>query len=468
MSVLLGATLASACTFGTGIAYATDHGDTAIYNGEARNDARLTDFFTTNRGDKLVVVIDTNPTIGTASQSPTQSQTTYYFPTDVTFKAHIDNHSKVSFDDPARNAHYGGRIVDPAGIKENFVFTFSFDNSNQLTTTMSSPDTELGISGFYPTTVLQGDLVYVLGSGFTADTRVNVGGTLALLSHTISDNVLVFIAPFGSNSGAITLRNPDTSTITAQSIRSASPLFVKSFQGINKVALENYNNIIANTAVTDAIKTGNVLALADIGLPVKTFAGLRDDPFIRTTATGKNIAAMALEMPQSLFTHGRQKVLISWAASGYDAISGHFSDVAGGSFISMFEPEKNLINTLHPSQHVAALEAAAQLSPPVLLPCQTPYQNGIVVAPFNTDCSESERMLKSPDVAIFDTTKPQSYPNGRALTDDVVDLIAPYDPRVNGLLYNPTNGENVNGSTSPTVNDVPLSDTFPYFGLPQP
>ena len=116
LTALLSIALVVQGTFGALSVHASDHGDTALFNGEVRNDARLTDFFLTNRHDKLVLAIDTYPTIGTASQLPTQSQTTYYFPTDVSLKAHIDNHSKLSFDDPARNAHYGGWTVDPASI----------------------------------------------------------------------------------------------------------------------------------------------------------------------------------------------------------------------------------------------------------------------------------------------------------------------------------------------------------------
>lgn len=48
------------------------------------------------------------------------------------------------------------------------------------------------------------------------------------------------------------------------------------------------------------------------------------------------------------------------------------------------------------------------------------------------------------------------FPNGRRLGDDVVDVLLSII--TNGAI---TNGDNVNG------NDVPLRDTFPFFGLPQ-
>ena len=469
-------------------AFATDHGDTALVNGTARNDARLTDYFALNRGKMLAFILDTNPTIGTKTQLPAQSQTNYIFPTDVKFTANVDNHSKVNFDDAFRNANLGGTIEDTSKIQENFTFTFTFDSNNQLTTIMSSADTALGISGFYPTEVNQGDLVYVLGSGFNGDeTKVRVNGRLAVLSRVLSDNVLVFIAPiFGGKTGVVTI-----STDEGASVSSTSELVINSFKGITPETLKNVTTILTNTAVTDAIKAGNVTALADIGLPVHSFSGLRDDPFIRVPQQGKNIAAIAVELPQSLFTHGRQKVLITWGTSAFNSITGPSSDVAGRSFGSMFTPEQFIINTLHPSQQVAALEAKEAAAPAIgaatpavratfLMPCQTAFQPFSTTIPaqklatLDIDCAPGQRMLKTPDVSIFDTTKPQHFPNGRDLDNDQIDLIGTfYDPRVENLRREEitATGVDIHGApvvASPTANDVPHDANFPYLGLPQP
>jgi len=132
----------------------------------------------------------------------------------------------------------------------------------------------------------------------------------------------------------------------------------------------------------------------------------------------------------------------------------------------MFAPENGILNTLHPSQHVAALEAAEVATPPSLLPCQTPFQPfpplPAQLAPLSTACADGQRMLKSADVIIFNTTKPQAFPNGRDLDNDQIDLIGPYDPRVENLRRMEI------AAGSPTANDVPHSATFPYLGLPQP
>jgi len=493
--------IAALCTAFGGLmasstAFATDHGDTALVNGTARNDARLTDYFILNRGDKLSLIIDTNPTIAPPHQA------TYVFPTDVKFTANIDNHSKVNFDDAFRNAVLGGTIEDTSKIQENFTFTFTFTQpDNQLTTIMSSPDTALGISGFYPTEVNQGDLVYVLGSGFKSnETEVKVNGREAPFSYVVSDNVLVFIAPFGGKTGVVTIKTETESTDTETSVSSASELVINKFKGFVPDSIAKLENIITNTAATDLVKAGNVMGLAQIGLPVQTFSGLRDDPFIRVPQQGKNVAAMAVELPQSLFTHGRQKVLISWGTSAFNSISGPSSDVAGRSFGSMFTPEQNTvvdsngvthptINVLHPSQHVAALEAREAAAPAFgtvteavrrtfLLPCQTAYQlfsadQTKQLAPLSIDCAPEQRMLKAPDVSIFDTSKPQQFPNGRELTNDQIDLIGAYDPRVENLrrMEMTVSGNDGHGNplvANPSVNDVPHDTNFPYLGLPQP
>ena len=489
-------------------AFATDHGDTALVNGTARNDARLTDYFALNRGDKLALIIDTNPTIGFANQAPNQSQTNYIFPTDVKFTANIDNHSAVSFDSAFNNTNLGGTVVDPSKINENFTFTFTFDNTNKETVIMSSADTELGISGFYPTTVNQGDLVYVLGSGFNSEeTKVKVNGRRAPFSKVLSDNVLVFIAPFGGKSGAISIsteiEDEATDTESKAKVTSASELVINKFKGFNPDSIQKLQNIINNTTATDLVKAGNVMGLAQIGLPVQTFSGLRDDPFIRVPQQGKNIAAMAVELPQSLFTHGRQKVLLSWGTSAFNSISGPSSDLAGRSFATMFTPEQlsvvdstgvthPTLNVLHPSQHIAALEAREAAAPAFgaateavrrtfILPCQTIFQPFAALptlsAPLTAleiNCAPGQRMLKTPDVIIFDTTKPQVFPNGRELNNDQIDLIgSSYDPRVENLRRAETvvAGNDIQGIpnlASPVVNDILHDTNFPYLGVRRP
>lgn len=158
-----------------------------------------------------------------------------------------------------------------------------------------------------------------------------------------------------------------------------------------------------------------------VGLPqtarsqIQLFAGLRDDPFIRGPRIGRNVASVVLEMPLGLVVDD-QPTLLLWATSQVPDVLGRQAEHAGRALRSMF-PENDPMNTLHPRFHATTL--------------------GVV-----------------PDVMIFDTSLPAAYPNGRELTDDVVDLVG--DPRVLG-----------NDAPFPDQNDVPFLATFPYLAPPQ-
>jgi len=158
-----------------------------------------------------------------------------------------------------------------------------------------------------------------------------------------------------------------------------------------------------------------------LGLPqraasqIELFAGLRDDPFIRGPRIGRNVASVVLEMPLDLVLDG-QSTLLLWATSDVPDVQGKQAEHAGRALRSQF-PENDPMNTLHPRFQAKLLGGA-------------------------------------PDVMIFDTSLPAAYPNGRELTDDVVDLVG--DARVLG-----------NDAPFPSANDVPFLATFPYLAPPQ-
>lgn len=146
------------------------------------------------------------------------------------------------------------------------------------------------------------------------------------------------------------------------------------------------------------------------------YAGLRDDPFIRGPRIGRNIAAIVIQVPLASVLKNQSTILI-WATSKVDTIEGPFHDLAGRSLRSQ-EPEFLALNTLHPSEHLA-------------------------------------RTGLKPDVMIYDTSKPAAFPNGRVLTDDVVDLTAV--PRIVA-----------SDAPFPSANDLPFLETFPYLAPPHP
>jgi hypothetical protein len=149
---------------------------------------------------------------------------------------------------------------------------------------------------------------------------------------------------------------------------------------------------------------------------VNFFAGLRDDPFIRGPRQGRNVAAIVLQIPLNAVIN-EQSTLLIWATSKVDEFDGPFQDLVGRSLRSMM-PENNAMNEMPVAHQARAMGVA-------------------------------------PDVMIFDTARPAAFPNGRALTDDVIDLVG--DAR---LL--------ANDYPFPSTNDVPFLNEFPYLAPPHP
>jgi len=147
---------------------------------------------------------------------------------------------------------------------------------------------------------------------------------------------------------------------------------------------------------------------------VAMFTGLRDDPFIRGPRIGRNVAAMVFEVPLASVVKDQSTLLI-WATSSVRGFEGPIQDLVGRSLRSQFL-ENDAMNSLEPRLHATLL--------------------GV-----------------QPDVMIYDTSRPALYPNGRLLTDDVVDLVG--DPR---LL--------MNDAPFPATNDVPFLNVFPYLAPP--
>jgi hypothetical protein len=100
-------------------AHASDHDDTPLLKDNGRHDARVTDLYAFVRGDRLVLIVTTNPAI------PAEV-TQYLFPDDLQLSIYLDRNSKVDFDDAAANATYGGKVRTPDKIREDVVFDVSF------------------------------------------------------------------------------------------------------------------------------------------------------------------------------------------------------------------------------------------------------------------------------------------------------------------------------------------------------
>ncbi|MHC5002188.1 MAG: hypothetical protein ACYTJ0_03620 [Planctomycetota bacterium] len=147
---------------------------------------------------------------------------------------------------------------------------------------------------------------------------------------------------------------------------------------------------------------------------IQLFAGLRDDPFIRGPRIGRNVAAVVIELPLAAVLDDQDALLI-WATATVPGFRGPFQEMVGRALRSQF-PENMPMNTMPPRMHEREMDVV-------------------------------------PDVMIYDVALPAAFPNGRALTDDVVDLVG--DDRV--LM---------NDDPFPTENDLPFLEAFPYLAPP--
>jgi hypothetical protein len=113
---------------------------------------------------------------------------------------------------------------------------------------------------------------------------------------------------------------------------------------------------------------------------------------------------------------GAVPTLLTWATSKVPDLHGPISEHGGRALRSQFT-ENLALNTLRPRAQWTELQMV-------------------------------------PDVMIHDLNAPSGYPNGRLLTDDVIDLVG--DPRlVNDVV-----------AQSATANDKPLLSGFPYLSDP--
>lgn len=164
---------------------------------------------------------------------------------------------------------------------------------------------------------------------------------------------------------------------------------------------------------TPSLTTSGLSSSAQAG--IQFFAGLRDDPFIRGPRIGRNVAAVVIQMPLADVLEDQDTLLV-WGTSRIKGVPGRTIEHAGRSLRSMFL-SNDFMNTSKPRDHFKKF--------------------GVV-----------------PDVVIYDTSLPASFPNGRELADDVVDLVG--DP---GIL--------ASDAPFPSTNDVPFLATFPYLAPPQ-
>jgi len=205
---------------------------------------------------------------------------------------------------------------------------------------------------------------------------------------------------------------------------------------------------------------------------VNVWTGIADDPFIFPVFFKTNVVAMVVSLPMSLFREDQQDWIV-WADSHRD---GKRVDHVGRSLRTQ-NPRFELLNTLHPREHVAAIKEEHE---------HPSLMRDIFVRIGINSIFAYRTWDQVPDVMLFTRRKGISFsddeppsdgnarfPNGRRLEDDVAERLARYgDPLLKEISYIaggwPRATKNDNGELQPTGKSTAPRTVFPYLADPWP
>ena len=200
---------------------------------------------------------------------------------------------------------------------------------------------------------------------------------------------------------------------------------------------------------------------------MKSWVGIRDDPFILQGFSTTNVVAMVVELP---FEIVGDKPLLIWGTCRQHSKK---IDHVGRSLRTML-PRFDFLNSLHPSDHVKAIRRQHE-SPDI-------FQD--VMSYFASPFFAIRHYDFEPDVLIFSRSrwrndlkgagldinnvdinhKRVAFPNGRRLTDDVALLMR---DRGDALLFEVSTAEaHADHVPRPTTNGKPFESRFPYLAAP--
>jgi hypothetical protein len=192
---------------------------------------------------------------------------------------------------------------------------------------------------------------------------------------------------------------------------------------------------------------------------IRTFTGVRDDPFIFPRFFKKNVISMVMSIPKSSFPDGQQDFIL-WGAT---YASGKLSDRVGRSVRSQL-PRFPLLNFYDPKDQVGKLTKAKDFLDGVANFLNTKKEWwSQAIAGLLEFTFQFRKYDLAPDVMIFTTRFPPGYPNGRQLADDVNAITCTTG---DCLLQELSFVEG--GWPRAVVNDKPFLPDFPYVAEPFP
>jgi len=192
---------------------------------------------------------------------------------------------------------------------------------------------------------------------------------------------------------------------------------------------------------------------------IRTYTGVRDDPFIFPRFFKVNVISMVMSIPKSAFPEGQQDFIL-WGTTSKD---GKQLDHVGRSVRSQL-PRFPLLNTTAPKDHVKLLMKEKKFWDDL---CN--FLNGNkewwsqAIAGLIEFTFQIRKYDLAPDVMIYTNRLPPGFPNGRQLADDVNAIVCTTgDCLLQELSF-------IEGSwPRATVNDKPFLTDWPYLAEPWP
>lgn len=192
---------------------------------------------------------------------------------------------------------------------------------------------------------------------------------------------------------------------------------------------------------------------------ITTFAGVRDDPFIFPRFFAKNVISFGFSIPKTALPD-RKRSFVMWGATIQD---GKMVDFMGRGIRSQL-PRFGFLNTIQPKDQLAALKKTKAFWDGIygFLKSKKEWWAGAVA-----DLIQPFFLIRDydlhPDVVIYNMDRPQGFPNGRRLEDDIVATLCTTG---DCLLQEISFIEG--GWPRATANDKPFLAEWPYTAPPWP
>ncbi|MGJ0516807.1 MAG: hypothetical protein ACR65O_13785 [Methylomicrobium sp.] len=324
----------------------------------------------------------------------------------------------------------------------------------------------------YPRLLLL-SLLFLLSSGAIASDHAD---PIDLDATTQEPNITgLFFYPEGDN--MIVVFNVRRSLTAAPPYNFAPYEYTVNFDLHSKLKFDNeedrarYGGTIVSPETIEADASVTIHLNDDASLKDKTikglknsesivlYTGVRDDPFIFPRFFNVNVVTMVMKIPLTSFPENQQDFLL-WGTSK-SVEDGKQIDHVGRSNRTQLG-RFDILNTVHPSQHVALIKEKAESRKKVqdfFLACipalaQLNQLSGLLIRHYDM----------VPDVMIYTNRFAPGFPNGRRLADDVALLTCNQGDcplQENAFI-------DTEQWPRSTVNDKPLLNEFPYLAEPWP